>query len=178
LYQQRCEIKEKFTSFDSTLNMTQNDLKNKIKQLENKLHVSQLDTERCKTELAHAQSQGPSSALIDALASTAASRIQGPERIYPHGNLYDRQPSYDYQMVGFLISEDGERLALYGRPKYRSRTDKMEYYAVDDTRNHLKIPFETRGDEEISDGDTVNIERLGKQFVATIYEYKDFRYIG
>ena len=182
MYHQSCELKKKkeqFTSFSSTAGMSDKSLKSRIKQLESDLHQSQLNTERCRTALAGATANNTNTNLHNRVLNKVYNPIAPPERIYPGGSFHNREPYYGYQMVGFLNSADGERLALYGRPKYRNRTDKMEYFAVDDTRNKLKIPFEVKGDDALDDGDTVDIDRLGgKEFTANVYEYEGFKYYG
>ena len=54
----------------------------------------------------------------------------------------------DFQQIGFIYNNN-ERLPLYGRPKYPGRTEKYEYYIIDETRNRLKIPYRSKNDNEL-----------------------------
>lgn len=101
--------------------------------------------------------------------------LESPERIYPGGRLnvskYD-----DYQLVGFIFSASNERFPLYGRQKYQGRSDKWEYYIIDESRNRLKIPFKSLNENELYTGDSVEIPSLPGTFQANIYEYESIRY--
>ncbi|NBU33959.1 hypothetical protein EB118_03070 [bacterium] len=100
----------------------------------------------------------------------------GPERIYPGGRL-DMPSNMDYQQIGFIFNENA-RYPLYGRPRYPGRTDKYEYYIVDQSRNRLKIPIPTNNYEELFDSDTVQVKELNSTFNIKLYEYAGLRYIG
>ncbi len=92
---------------------------------------------------------------------------QTPERIYEN--------SQDYQNVGFLY-DSNTRYPLYGRRKYPNKSDKWEYYIIDESRNKLPIPFKTQGDNELYDDDTISVETIGT-LTAKIYEYKKYSYV-
>lgn len=87
---------------------------------------------------------------------------------------------FDFQKVGFLISEDDSsvRLPLFGKPKYPPRTDKWEYYVQDHTKGRNKIDVFTPNSNELTFGDTLNIDTYpGEHFKAHIYEYNnDYQY--
>ena len=53
--------------------------------------------------------------------------------------------SQNFQQLGFIFNND-ERYPLYGRPKYSGRSDRYEYYIIDETRNRLKIPYKSKND--------------------------------
>jgi hypothetical protein len=100
--------------------------------------------------------------------------LEGPERTYARGRI--NIPAYDdYQQIGFLHNNN-ERYPLYGRPKYSGRTDKYEYYIIDESRNKLKIPIKTTNYNEIYDGDDVKVDILNNMFNAKIYDYDSIRY--
>jgi hypothetical protein len=100
--------------------------------------------------------------------------VSGPTRIYPGGRL--DTPSYDdYQLIGFLFN-DTLRFPLYGRPRYPGRTDKYEYYLVDESRNKLKIPITTKNYNELLDGELINIPELTSVFTVKLYEFEKLRY--
>ena len=102
--------------------------------------------------------------------------LVSPERIYPGGRLYPKQQKYDdYQQIGFIFNNE-ERYPLYGRPKYPGKSDKYEYYIIDETRNHLKIPFKSKNDNEIYDGDDIFVDVFNNSFTVKIYNYDNIRY--
>lgn len=113
----------------------------------------------------------------DLLLNRIYNPVIPPERSYPGGRLGLHSPNQynDYQQIGFVYN-DQERYPLYGRPKYPRKLDKFEYYIIDETRNHLKIPYKSRGDNEIFDGEQIFIDVLNNTFTVKIYEYDNIRY--
>ena len=113
----------------------------------------------------------------DLLLNRIYDPITPPERSYPGGRLDLHSPNKynDYQQIG-IIYNDQERYPLYGRPKYPRKLDKFEYYIIDETRNHLKIPYKSRGDNEIFDGEQIFIDVLNNTFTVKIYDYDNIRY--
>lgn len=103
--------------------------------------------------------------------------LTAPERSYPGGRLGLHSPNTfgNYQQIGFVYNDE-ERYPLYGRPKYPRKLDKFEYYIIDETRNHLKIPYKSQGDNEIYDGDQIFIDVFNKSFNVKIYDYDNIRY--
>jgi hypothetical protein len=97
-----------------------------------------------------------------------------PERSYPLGR-FNQSSNDEYQQIGFIFNNN-ERYPLYGRPKYPGRTDKYEYYIIDETRNRLKIPYRSKNDNELYDGDTIHIDPLQNDFSVKIYDYDQYRY--
>ena len=113
----------------------------------------------------------------DLLLNRIYNPVIPPERSYPGGRLGLHSPNQynDYQQIGFVYN-DQERYPLYGRPKYPRKLDKFEYYIIDETRNHLKIPYKSRGDNEIFDGEQIFIDVLNNTFTVKISEYDNIRY--
>lgn len=100
--------------------------------------------------------------------------LSGPTRIYPGGRL--DVPAYDdYQLIGFLFNTS-QRFPLYGRPRYPGKTDKYEYYLVDESRNKLKIPITTKNYNELYDGDSITIPELEMTLTVKLYEFEKLRY--
>lgn len=93
-----------------------------------------------------------------------------PERLYVGKNVVS-----NFQIIGYVFN-DSERYPLFGRPKFPGRTEKWEYYIIDETRNKLKIPFKSTNDNELYDGDSVNIPTLDNNFTVKIYDYDSLRY--
>jgi hypothetical protein len=143
----------------TNVGMIQLDLQNKIANLQNEL----LQQQKGKKESDNAN-----------LLKRIYNPLIGPSRLYPGGRL-NSEAVRDYQMIGFLYNDD-ERYPLFGRQMYRGKSDKWEYYAIDETRNRLKLPFKSKNDTELYDGDTVIIPGVINSFTVKIYDYDEFRY--
>lgn len=150
---------------------SQKELQSKIQQLQEQLYTFQLAEQRCKTELIRARSELGSQPSVNSLVQKIYNPLVPPERRYEGGNVRVS----GYQMIGYIYNGN-DRYPLFGKYKFPGRTEKWEYYIIDETRNKLKIPFKSVNDNEITDGDTVNIPTLGDGFTAKIYEYEQFRY--
>lgn len=171
---------ENMSNIDLTKAMTTNELRQKIIDLQSDLYNTKLSEQKCKNDLSQSreiqiqsqpqQVQTAQSRLLNKIYNPLVS----PERIYPGGRL--GTSSYDnYQMMGFVFQGD-QRYPLYGRYKYPGKTDKYEYYLIDETRNRLKIPFKSPNYNELFDGDNINVPELGGGFEVKLYEYENFRY--
>lgn len=117
---------------------------------------------------------------VDTHLNRVYNPLYGPERTYPNGKLQPLRPivrntSNDYQQIGFVFNND-DRLPLFARPKYPGKTDKYEYYLIDQTRNRLKIPFKSKNDNELYDGDNIHIDVLNNDYTVKIYEYDNLKY--
>jgi hypothetical protein len=166
---------ERMSNVNLQANLSKQELLAKVGTLQDALHNSQLDGQRCQTDLANAKKALLNTDVRKKVRSTFYDPLTSPERLYPGGRL-NGIPAYDdYQLVGFLY-DNQDRYPLFGRPKYPGRSDKYEYYLIDESRNKLKIPFKTKNDNEIFDGDTTQIDILGKTLSAKIYEYDSPRY--
>jgi hypothetical protein len=163
LYQKR----ECLSVVDTSSHLQKEELSLKIKQLKDQLYSFQLAEQRCKTELIKARSELTKSTLLDKIYNP----LVAPERRYVGIN----RETGGYQMIGYVYNNN-DRYPLFGKYKFPGRSEKWEYYVIDETRNRLKIPFKTLNDNEITDGDTINIPTLGNGFTAKIYEYEQFRY--
>lgn len=156
----RYNEKELMSAVNLTSHLTHEELRNKIKDLQNQLYSCQLAEQQCKRDFY--------------LKSVSCKRSydNSPSRIYQNPR---RQIVSEYQMVGFVYKSN-ERYPLYGRIKYPGRTDKWEYYIIDETRNRLKIPFDSINDNEILDGEIISIPTFGTDYSVKIYEYEQIRY--
>jgi hypothetical protein len=92
---------------------------------------------------------------------------QGPSRIYDIN-------ARNYTQLGILYN-DTSRYPLYGRRKY-SRSDKWEYYIIDETRNRLQIPLKPRNDNELFDGDEIMVPILNATLKVQLYDIETYRY--
>ena len=95
--------------------------------------------------------------------------MDAPERDYNRNSTF--------QMIGFLTSTSSvDRYPLFGRTKFPRRSDKWEYYTIDEGRNRIKIVIKTQGDNELYDGDSLTVPELGGEFTVKLYEYSNVRY--
>jgi hypothetical protein len=78
-------------------------------------------------------------------------------------------------MIGYVFN-DNDRFPLFARQKFPGRSEKWEYYVMDETRNRLKIPFKSKNDNELYDGDSIDIPTVGNNFSVKIYDYDSLRY--
>lgn len=163
------------TNLNSVL--TKNQLLKKLNILQDDLHTTQVKHQQCERDLS--TSKNYISKLSNMLTETSSVAIGShdlvpPVRLYPQGRF--GIPKYDdYQQIGYVYKDD-VRFPLYGRYRYPGRSDRWEYYIIDETRNRLKIPFDINNYQEIFDDDSINIPTLGDHFRVKLYDYLQFRY--
>lgn len=168
-------IKESMANVDLYQNLTKEKLKNKLDELQNELYKSQISEQKCVIELNSIKEQSIQSEFVqNKLLNKIYNPLVSPERIYPGGRFNINSYS-NYQLIGFVYN-DIDRYPLYGRPKYAGKTDKYEYYIIDESRNRLKIPFKSKNDNELYSTDQIDIPGIGSAFNVTIYEYDNLRY--
>lgn len=85
----------------------------------------------------------------------------------------------NYQQMGILISNDNNDsnkiIKLFGRKEYPN-SDIYQYYAlVNNGNDNIKIPL-TKQKKEIFDKDSIFVEGINKNYIATIYENNSPRY--
>ena len=87
-----------------------------------------------------------------------------------------------YQQVGYIYREEGSAnynpdknniLPLFGRPEYRS-SNIWEYYVIP---KETGIKIELTNNREIYTGDKVNVKGYQGEWVAEIYDNKEYKYI-
>lgn len=103
--------------------------------------------------------------------------LEPPEKRIPTGSFNKR--GYDanniFQQTGFISGASG-RYPIFSR-YHEGRSDRKEYYTIDDSRGRIKIPIQTRNYSEIFDGDKIVIPELnGEEFTFTEYENEGLRY--
>lgn len=172
---------DQFQSFNPEENLSKDELYNKVIYLKDELHDTKLKEQKCQIQLnslLQDQRQQPiqvktQSKFLDKIYNPLAP----PENVYPGGNFNSR--GYDgyqeYQMIGYLNGTQGQ-FPVFGRYKYPGRTDKMEYYTINDSRGRIKIPFKTKNFNELYDGDAIDIQELGGDYEFTKYEDEGLRY--
>jgi len=177
---------EKMANVDLNKGLSQKELNEKINILNDELHNCRLEKQDCYRNLQQAQNEinGTNNRNIiirDDVQRKFIDKIYNPlappENVYPQGRLNARgYDSYQqYQMIGYLTGS-GEQFPVFARDKYPGRTDKQEYYTINDSRNRVKIPFKTKNWNELFDGDTVDIPEIGNGLVFKKYETNELRY--
>lgn len=110
--------------------------------------------------------------------------LRTPEHTTPI-NIPTRGYNPQYQQIGVLFSEAGEKtLPLYGKPTYPG-SRKWLYYTGSDQYNSVKLNVKQNnrncssehGCNEIYDGDKVSVDPYGGEFKVNIYEYDKPRYL-
>jgi hypothetical protein len=149
--------------------LSREELETKLRELQDRLYNTQLGEQTCRRELAQTKDSNEKTLL-----NRIYNPLVGPTRLYPGGRLNTSRVS-SYQMMGFLYNGN-ERFPLFGRQKWPGKSDKWEYYAIDETRNRLKLPFTSKNDNELYDGDIISIPGVGNDYTVKIYEYDQFRY--
>jgi hypothetical protein len=98
-------------------------------------------------------------------------KIQTDQNIPPN-RLYNSKNNF--QQIGFIYNSTN-RYPLFSRNKYPNKSDKQEYYIIDDKQ--IKIPFSSKNDNELFNSDTVIIPELNNQeFKVQVYEIDTTKY--
>lgn len=165
--------KEHLTNIDLNSGMTTDQLKNKIIKLQEQLYDIQINEQKCQADLYKTTVLLKNNQINENTQNInkITNPLVSPERIYtnPLSNINS------YQMVGFVY-KDNDRYQLFGRYREPGRSDKWDYYIIDQNRQSLKIPVNTKNYSEIFDGDVLNIPTVGENFIAKIYELEQLRY--
>jgi len=94
-------------------------------------------------------------------------------------NIATQSVDTNYRQVGLLTRLNGPQtiLPLMGRPLFTNR-DKWNFYTQSDQNNSVKLPITFKGRsctneygcDDVSNGDTVYVERYNDAFKVTIYD--------
>ena len=100
--------------------------------------------------------------------------LTSPSPLYPGGSF--STPPFDgyrqFQQLGYLTGPNGQ-FPVMGRYKYSGKTDKYEYQCLNEGRNRVKIQFKNKNDNELYDGDHIDIPELGGDLIFKKYEDTD-----
>lgn len=167
--------KESMTNINLNKGLSNKELENKINVLNNELHNCKIEKQICNKNLQQAVSLNQN--VENSFLKKIYNPLAPPENVYPGGRIGMRgYDSYQqFQMIGYL-SGNGQQYPVYARDKYPGRSDKQEYYTINDSRNRIKIPFKTTNWNELFSGDTVNIPEIGTGLTFTKYETNNLRY--
>jgi hypothetical protein len=163
---------ESMTNINLNKGLTHKDLENKITVLNDELYNCKIEKQNCNRNL-----QQLSNNIQQKFLDKIYNPLAPPENVYSGGKLNQRgYDSYQqFQMIGYL-SGNGQQYPVFARDKYPGRTDKQEYYTINDSRNRVKIPFKTQNWNELYSGDTIDIPEIGNSLVFTKYETNTLRY--
>ena len=112
-------------------------------------------------------------------------KLEEPSRTYfpsTRINVHTRGEELPYQSMGYVYRDESDpnynpdeinRLVLYGRPDYKG-SSVFEYYVIS-PKDDIKIPLDNS--KEIFSGDKVSVRGYTGEWIAEVYEYKEFRYI-
>lgn len=176
LYIQYHQHLENLSNVDLLSHLSEADLRDKVQQLEDKIYDIQLSEQVCQIELNKSQKMlsnmqtGTGIGIQNALMNKIYNPLVAPDRYYTNPTNLE-----DYQMIGYMYN-DNTKFPLFGRYKFPGRSDKWEYYILDESRNKIKIPFKTKNDNELYDGDIIDIPTAGNGLHAKIYDYEQYRY--
>ncbi len=104
-----------------------------------------------------------------------------PQRIAQYIDIPTRGYPDNYQYIGNLIRTTDEKvIKLFGRQKY-ARSDQYEYYGIasDGSNIGIKIPIETVRNQEIYDGDEIDVPYFNVaqgKFKVQLFPDQTFRY--
>jgi len=118
---------------------------------------------------------------IDVVYNNFAPPYRRDELNYRFLNIPTRGYPDNYQLIGIVSRQNTESIYnLYGRQKYPG-SNQYEYY-IHGTfhNNNIKIPFNTYGDKEINDEQTIHIPGLDEdkgKFKVKLYKYDTLKYI-
>lgn len=115
-------------------------------------------------------SKEPQSTFLDKIYNP----LSGTSPIYPGRSFGNSgyNAFYQFQMLGYLTGPSGQ-FPVMGRYRDSNRTDKFEYFCLNEGRNRVKINFKTKNYNELFDGDSVNIQELGGELMFKKYEDRD-----
>ncbi len=164
------------TNIDLNRGLSHNQLENKITSLNKELYNCTVEKQMCNRNLQQL-SNNNSTNIQQKFLNKIYNPLAPPENVYGGGRLNQRgYDSYQqFQMIGYL-SSNGEQYPVFARDKYPGRSDKQEYYTINDSRNRVKIPFKTTNWNELFSGDTIDIPEISNGLVFTKYDTNTLRY--
>jgi hypothetical protein len=169
-------LKEKLADVDLYGDLNDTLLKQKMKQLKDELYQTKLLAIKCDETLSKRYSK-ENGETQNTFLNKIYNPLSSPEQIYPGGNFYNK--GYDgyteNQMLGFITNANGQ-YPIMGRYHYPGKTDKFDYYTINEGRNKIKIPIKTTNYNELYDGDQVTVPELGGNFTFRKYENEGIRY--
>jgi hypothetical protein len=159
--------REHFSTVDLNSNLTKDQLLIKVTELQEQLQ--QISQDR----FLELKSQQTESNYQNRFLEKIYNPLSGTSPMNPRGSF--STPPYDgfrqFQMLGYISGPNG-RYPVMGRYRDGNRSNKFEYYTLDNERGRIKIPFKTKNYDELYDGDQVEILNFGN-FTFSKYEDTD-----
>lgn len=153
--------------------------------LNDKLQNITIQYDKCQTEKRfqieklqlHTQKQQNEKEIQLKLLNKIYNPLESPLKYNPQGSF--TEPGFnankENQLLGYVTNSDGQ-YPIYGR-YYNNRSDRFEYYTINEGKNKIKIPIKTKNYEELYTDDKVNIPELSTtEFIFKKYENEGFRY--
>jgi hypothetical protein len=172
--------REEMMNVDLFSHLSQKELIDKITSLQESVFKITLEKQNCERNLQEIKRESETNIDLGTLGNIQnrlLNKIYNP--IASPLNIYrDKYDSYNiYQRVGFITNTNDGQFPVFGREKYPNKSDKMEYYTINEGRNSVKIPFKTKNNEELFDGDSILISELSNNpFIFKKYETEGLRY--
>jgi len=177
--------REGMANVDLFSHLSQKELIDKITSLQDALFDAKLEKQNCERNLQELKTDSQTNinlsdtdtGFIGNIQNRLLNKIYNP--ISPPLNLYrDRYDSYNiYQRIGYLSNLKSGQFPVFAREKYPNKSDRFEYYTINEGRNSVKIPFKTKNDNELFDGDKITISELSDEpFTFKKYETEGLRY--
>lgn len=164
--------KESFSDISLYKDLTKDKMLLKITELQQEIFDSKIQTQVCERDLSVCKQQDRTRMVTNARGVTRFDdSLNPPDRVYTNA----RQGYEEYRRLGYLTGDVGQ-FPVFGRNKYPGRTDKLEYYTINEGRNSIKIPFKTENYNELYDNDTISIPEIGDNLVFKEYEIQSLRY--
>ena len=163
---------EHMSNVDLDSQLANDELKNKINKLQDLLFNCKLTVQDYERKIIELTKERESTSMLPFL-----NKIYNP--LYPPENIYrDKYDSYNkYQQIGYITNLKDGQFPVFARDKYLNKSDKQEYYTINEGRNSIKIPFKTKNDNEMFDGDSIIIPELSSiSFVFKKYNNAGLRY--
>lgn len=166
--------RENFSTVDLNGSLTKDQLLIKVTELQEQLFNSKLNNQLCQKELQIVSQQSGGSGS-DKFLEKIYNPLSGTSLMNPQGS-FSNPRGYngfkEFQQLGYITGPNG-RYPIMGRYKYPGKSDKFEYYSIDNERGRIKVPFKTKNDNELYDGDSIQISELGGEFTFKKYEDTD-----
>lgn len=152
------KFKEMLSPINFEKDLSKDELVTEIRKLKDLLHSTSLQKQLCERNLKSCENTDQS--LLPGQAGV-------PKRIYTTDTT-------KFYQIGYVSNDLGTIFPLFGRRLYRQRSDKWEYYIIEGSENKVRIPITTKNDQELSDGDPININ--GKFYTVHLYPYQNVIY--
>lgn len=176
------QAKEHMSDVDLISNLSKQELQQKVQDLQQELFNIKISEQKCQGALEATQqlinSGGSGNLTQQKFLNKIYNPLAPPENVYFGGSFTN--PGYnayqDYQQLGFITNNSGQ-FPVFGRFKYPGKTDRLEYYTINEGRNRIKIPIKTKNFEELYTGDFVTVPELNSEnFEFNKYDDESFKY--